>query len=53
MRGRGGGGEEGKVHLKLDVQVQGGGSVLDLDGKGGWGVLKIRQFSWTSYVYRP
>ena len=22
-------------------------------GQGGWGVLKIWQFSWTSYVYRP
>ena len=27
--------------------------VLDLDGQGGWGVLKIRLFSWRSYVYRP
>ena len=51
--GWGVGEREGRVHLKLDVQVQGDGSVLDLDGKGGWGVLKIRQFSWTSYVYRP
>ena len=36
----GGGGREGRVHLKLDVQVQGGGSVLDLDGQGGWGGLE-------------
>ena len=34
-RGRG-------VHLKLDVQSQ-----------GGWRILKIGQFSWTSYVYHP
>ena len=30
-----------------------GGKTLELEGKEGWGVLKIRQFSWTSYVYRP
>ena len=35
-----------------DVQGQVGGNILDVDGHGGWGVLKIRQFSWTSYVYR-
>ena len=41
--------------LKLDVQGQGGGRILDVAGQGGWdgGVLKIGQFSWTSYVYRP
>ena len=37
----------GGVRLKLDVQGQGGGTILDLDGQEGWGVLKIRQFSWT------
>ena len=39
--------------LKLVVQGQGGGKILDADGHGGWGFLKIRQFRWTSYVYRP
>ena len=43
--------------LKLNVQVQGGGKILDVDGQGLAGVeggfLKVRQFSWTSYVYRP
>ena len=29
-RGRG-------VHLKLDIQGQGGGRILDVDGQGGWG----------------
>ena len=42
------------VGLKLDVQLQRGGKkMLDVDGQVGGGVLKIRQFSWTSYVYRP
>ena len=41
------------VCLKLDVQGQGGGTILDVDGQETWGFLKIRQFSWTSYVYRP
>ena len=27
--------------------------MLDVDGQGGWGVLKIGQFSWISYVYHP
>ena len=27
----------GEVRLKLDVQGQGGGTVLDLDGQGGVG----------------
>ena len=35
------------------VQGQGGGRTLDLDGQGGWKVLKIGQFLWTSYVYHP
>ena len=39
--------------LKLHVQSQGDGKILDADEQGvGW-VLKIRQFSWTLYVYRP
>ena len=46
-------GEGGGNRLKLDVQGQEGGKILDVDGQGGWGVLIIRQFSWTSYVYRP
>ena len=50
--GRGGGVRE-EVRLNLDVQGQAGGKILDVDGQGGWGFLKIRQFSWTSYVYRP
>ena len=29
------------VRLKLDVQGQRGGRILDVDGKRGWGVLKI------------
>ena len=33
------------VRLKLDVQDQGGGRILDVDGQGGWGVLKSGQFS--------
>ena len=28
--------------LKLDVQGQRGGRILDVDGQDGWGVLKIR-----------
>ena len=36
-----------------NVHGQVGGKTLDVDRKGGWGVLKIRQFSWTSYVYDP
>ena len=45
--------EGGGVCLKLEVQDQEGGRTLDVDGQGGWGVLKIGQFSWTSYVYHP
>ena len=41
------------VRLKLDVQSQVGERILDVDGQGGYGVLKIGQFSWTSYVYHP
>ena len=48
MGGWGGGGE---VHLKLNVEGQGGGRIFDLDEQGGWEILKIGQFSWTSYVY--
>ena len=43
----------GGVRLKLDVQGQGDGRILDVAGQGGWGVLKIGQFWWTSYVYCP
>ena len=32
---------------------QGGGRILDVDGQGGRGVLKIGQFSWMSYGYHP
>ena len=39
--------------VKLDVQVQGGGRILDINGQGGLGVLKTGQFSWTPYVYHP
>ena len=41
------------VHLKLDVQGQRCGRILNVGGQGGWGVLKIGQFSWLSYVYHP
>ena len=41
------------VRLKLNVQGQGGGRILDVDEQMGWGVLKIGQFSWKSYVYHP
>ena len=42
-----------QVRLKLNVQGQEGGKILDVAGQGGWWVLKIGQFLWTSYVYRP
>ena len=48
-----GGGEGGIENNKIGRPGQGGRNILDLDGQGGWGVLKIKQFSWTSYVYRP
>ena len=41
------------VRSKLDVQGRGSGRSLDVDGQGGWEVLKIGQFSWTPYVYHP
>ena len=34
--------------LKWNVQGQGGEKILDVDGQGGWRVLKIGQ-----YVYHP
>ena len=37
--------------LKLDVQRQGDGRILDVDEEGGFS--KIGQFSWASYVYYP
>ena len=30
-----------------------GGRILDIARQEGWRVLKIGQFSWMSYVYRP
>ena len=33
-----------EVRLKLDVQGQGGGRILDVDGQGRWGVLKLDNF---------
>ena len=39
--------------LKLCVQGQGDGRILDIAGQGRWGIWKIGQFSWTSHVYRP
>ena len=45
--------EEGRARLKLDVQGQGGGRILDLAWTVGVGLLKIGQFTWASYAYRP
>ena len=48
-------GEGERVRLKLDVQDQGGRRIVDVDSQG-WkwgGILKIGQFSWTSYMYDP
>ena len=45
------GGGAGGVSLELDVQGQGGGRILDVDGQGRLGVLKTGQISWTSYAY--
>ena len=39
--------------LKLHVQRQECERMSDVDGQGGWGILKIGQFSWSSYVYYP
>ena len=39
--------------MKLFGQGQGGGRMLDVDGQRGWVVLKIRQFSRTSYYNVP
>ena len=44
--------EEG-FRLKLDLQSLGGGRILDVDGQGEWGVMKLGQFSWMPYVYHP
>ena len=33
------------VRLKLDLQGQGGGRILDADEQLGWGILKSGQFS--------
>ena len=43
----------GGIRLKLDLQDQGVGKILDAVGQGEWRFLKIRQFLWTSYVYVP
>ena len=48
-----GGGGAGGVSLELDVQGQGGGRILDVDGQEDRFFLKIGKFSWTSYVYHP
>ena len=48
--GEGGWGETGV--FEIGRQVQGRGKILDVAGQGGWMVLKIGQFSWTSHVYR-
>ena len=43
----------GGVRLKLDIQAQRGGEIVDVDVQEGWGILIIRLFSWMSYVYHP
>ena len=45
--GGGGGGWLRWIHLKVDVEGQVGGKLLDVDGHGGWETLKIREFSWS------
>ena len=35
---------EGGVHLKLDVQGQRDGRILDVDGQGRWDVKKLTIF---------
>ena len=45
--------KRGGRRLKLDIQDQEGGRILGVDEQGRWGVLKIGQSSWTSYVYHP
>ena len=45
------GGGGGGIRLKLDVQGQVGGRILDVAGQRRVGVLKIGQFSCRSYVY--
>ena len=39
--------------LKLDVRGQVDEIILEVAGQEGGGFLKIGQFSWTWYVYRP
>lgn len=34
-----------RVRLKMDVQGQKGGRILNVDGQGGWGVLNMKLFS--------
>ena len=43
----------GGICLKLDVQGQESEKSLDVNRQGSWGVLKIEQFPWRSYVYHP
>ena len=43
--------ERERVRFKLNVEGQEGERILDVDGQGGWEVLKIGQILWTSYVY--
>ena len=33
------------MRLKLDIQDQGSGRILNVDGQREWGVLKTEQFS--------
>ena len=40
------------VRLKMDVLDQGSGQISDADGQG-VGILKIKEFSKTSYVHHP
>ena len=47
MEGKGG------CCLKLDVQGQGDGRILDVDEQGDSGVKKRGQFSRSPYVYYP
>ena len=37
----------------MDVQGQGSGRNLDVDGQGELGFLKLGKFSWTPFVYHP
>ena len=43
----------GEGSFENDVQGQKGGRILNVDGQGGCGVLRSRQFSWMSNVCHP